>query len=81
MNRITAMAIVLMLAGCTDSKRASFGALGDEATVTCYSGGTEIYKGRSTGKVLVAESGFSFRSKKTNSYVRTNADCIITTDG
>lgn len=81
MKRMIAMAIVLMLAGCTDSQRASYGAFGEEATVTCYSGGSEIYKGSSTGKVMAADSGFTFRSKETNSYVRTNADCIITTDG
>lgn len=81
MKRMIAMAIVMMLVGCTDSQLAALSAFGEEATVTCYSGGREIYKGGSTGKVTVADSGFTFRSKETNSYVRTNADCIITTDG
>ena len=35
--------------------------------------------GVSTGNVLVEDAGLTFREKISHSYVRTNADCIVTT--
>jgi len=73
--------IAFVLAGCTDAQRAGVGTLGEEATVTCYSGGVQIFNDDSTGKVWVTDSGLTFKSKKTKSYVRTNADCIVLSKG
>ena len=70
-------ALALSLAACTDAARASWGAFGDEATVTCYSGGAVVYEDTSTGKVLGSESGVIFKSKTTGRYVKTYADCVV----
>ncbi len=79
MRYILAIAAILILAGCTDASRASFGAYGSEAKVTCYSGGQVVYEATSTGKVQSLEAdGFAFRDKASGKFVRAFADCIIT---
>jgi hypothetical protein len=70
-------ALVLSLAACTDAARANLGAYGDEATVTCYSGGVVVFEDISTGRVLGTESGVVFKSKTTGRYVKTYADCVV----
>lgn len=78
MRYILAISAILILAGCTDAERASFGAYGSEATVTCYSGGQVVFETKSTGKVQALEAdGFAFRDKNTGKFVRAFADCII----
>ena len=71
--------MVLALAGCTDAQMSSFGALGSEARITCYSGNAVIFDSESTGKVMEAEgNGLAFRDKASGKYVRAYADCIVT---
>ena len=66
------------LLGCSDAEMASFGALGDEAQVTCYSGSKVIFQDTSTGKVAQLDGdGITFKSKSTGAYVRAFADCIV----
>lgn len=66
------------LAACTDAERASWGSLGEESTIQCYSGGQVVFSDESTGKVVSGEQGVYFRSKTTGSYIKTFADCVIT---
>lgn len=70
-------ALALALTACTDAEVSSWGAYGDEATVTCYSGGQEVFKDTSTGKVEGTGDGVQFRSQTTGRHVRTYADCIV----
>ena len=78
-KKIIAVAVLALLAGCTDAERASFAAYGDEARVTCYSGAQVIFDDTSTGKVAQLDGdGITFKSKKTGRYVRAFADCIVT---
>ncbi len=68
------------LAGCTDAAKARRESYGDEANVTCYSGGQKIYEGRSTGKIERAESGsdgYYFRDKATGRLREVSGDCNI----
>lgn len=77
-KKLIALSLVLvaaMGAGCTDAERASWGALGEESDIKCYSGGVEVFSDTSTGKVLAAE-GIIYRSKTTGKYVRAYADCV-----
>lgn len=79
MKKIIAIAIAILLVGCTDAERASFFAYGDEARVVCYSGSKVIFDDVSTGKVAQLDGdGITFKSKKTGGYVRAFADCIVT---
>lgn len=76
-NLMLALVVVIALSGCTDAEWASLAAYGDEATVTCYSGGVAVFNDTSTGKVVGTESGVMFESKTTGRYVKTYADCVV----
>jgi uncharacterized lipoprotein YehR (DUF1307 family) len=71
-----ALLLVISVAGCTDAERASFSSLGNEADVTCFSGGQVVYKDVSTGKVLTG-GGLYYKSETTGRYVKNYADCIV----
>lgn len=74
--------LLVALAGCTDAERASLLALGDEATVVCYSGGQEVFRDTSTGKVAQLDGdGITFKSGTDGGYVRAFADCIVKSQG
>jgi uncharacterized protein YceK len=81
MNKILiALAICVLLAGCTDAERASLTAYGENASIKCYSGGQIIHDDISTGKVVQIDGdGITYQSKNTKQYVRAYADCIVTT--
>lgn len=74
---LIAAALLLALSGCTDAELSSWGALGEEATVTCYSGGVAVFEDSSTGKVIYTESGVVYKSKSTGRYIKTYADCVV----
>lgn len=74
--------LVLCLAlvtGCTDAQVSQWTALGEPATVTCYSGGKVIYHGKSTGKVATEKQsdGWLFREAGTEAQIRVSGDCVI----
>ena len=78
MKSIWFLVVVLALSGCTDAARSSFQAYGEEADITCFSGGNIIYADTSTGKVEQLDGdGITFRSKYGERYVRAFADCIV----
>ena len=69
----------LALTACTDAEVARFSALGDRGTISCYSGGTLIYSGTSTGKISAEEGsdGWFLKDAKTGNLVRVSGDCVI----
>lgn len=76
---VIAITAALALSGCTDAEREALFAYGDEAEITCYSGGKVIFNDTSTGKVVQLDGdGITFRSKSSRGYVRAYADCIVT---
>lgn len=79
--RLAAAAILGLVAvtACTDARMAGFGAYGDPARVTCYSGGQKIFDDFSTGKVSSEEGsdGFYFVAASTNRLVSVSGDCIL----
>lgn len=76
---LTIFALSALAAGCTDTERARFGALGSSGTVVCYSGGHEFYRGTSTGKIHNAEhsDGYEFKDAATGKLVRVQGDCLV----
>lgn len=79
MNIIKLMIFCILITGCTDTERGRWGALGNSAEIVCYSGGKEIYRGISTGKVGNASQsdGYEFVESVSNKLIRINADCIV----
>src|SRR5690348_1711339 len=82
MKTIILLATVLVFAGCTDAERAKIGGLGNKATVTCYSGGKEVYQGRSTGKVSNEQGsdGYFLRDSARGKLVEVSGQCIVEYD-
>lgn len=79
---ILAFVIVLALSGCTDAEWGKVTALGNSATVECWSGDTKIYEGKSSGKVLseANSDGYYFRDTATGHVMEVSGNCIITYD-
>ena len=71
--------LVLLLAGCSDTERASFSAWGAPGHITCYSGGQVFYEGDSTGKIQTVDKsdGWEFKEKGTDKFVRVSGACVI----
>ena len=79
-NVIISGAMLLAISACTDTTRAHIGAYGDEARVTCYSGGRMIADDFSTGKVQNADSGsdgYEFKSKTLGRLVQFSGECVV----
>jgi len=72
------MAALRILTGCSNADRALWTALGSPGDIICYSGGREIYRATSTGKISTDSNGWYFRESATNKLVRVSADCVIT---
>lgn len=78
---LTLFAIVGALAttACTDSKRARNDATWTDrpADITCWSYGTETFKGRSTGKVEYDEGRISFVDAASSRYTTIDGECRV----
>ncbi len=74
------LSLSLLISSCTDSQKANFNSLGNQGEITCYSGGKEIYKGVSTGKIATVSNsdGWEFKDSKTGKFIRVSGDCVIT---
>ena len=79
-NKVMVLFLVVMaLTACTDASVAKLGSYGEQADITCYSGGKAIFEDTSTGKVeQIDGDGLTYKSAKTGNYVRAYADCIVT---
>ena len=68
-----------MLSGCTDAQKKQITSLGSAAEVVCYSGGKEIYRGRSTGKSSTEKKsdGWFFEEEGSGKLIRLSGDCVI----
>lgn len=79
---IFVLATVTLLVGCTDADFGKFAALGDSATVKCWSGGILIFDGKSTGKVKseASSDGYFFKDAKDNKFKEVSGNCVITYD-
>jgi hypothetical protein len=73
------IALILVLPGCTDSRMASFTALGSPAHIKCWSGTQVIYEGDSTGRVSTVDQsdGWEFKDAKTGRFTRVSGSCVV----
>ena len=77
---VCVLGLFVGLSGCTDAERSKLFAFGGEHTVRCYSGGTVIYEGTASGKVLSEDSsdGYYFKDKATGRLMEVSGNCVIT---
>lgn len=70
---------LMFVAGCTSTQVARVQAYGNKSHIVCYSGGTVIYDGHSTGRVHSPEGsdGWAFKDDKTGRLMEVSADCIL----
>ena len=70
---------IILISSCTDAERSKMFSLGDTAKITCYSGGTLIYEGFSTGKVKseTNSDGYFFKDKADGKLKEVSGNCII----
>lgn len=66
--------------GCTDAGFQKLTSVGSAHAVKCFSGGTVIYDGRATGKVLSEENsdGYYFKDAATGKLMEVSGNCLIT---
>ena len=71
--------VAAALAGCTDSNRANMGSkFSDQpADITCWSYGTEIFSGRSTGRVNRRDGGLNFVDAANGRLTTIQGDCRV----
>jgi len=71
--------LMIFLAGCTDTDRASISAYGRPGTITCFSGGKQIYQGSSTGRIqsVTQSDGWQFEEEGSGKFIRVSGDCLI----
>ena len=76
---VTALALVAVLGGCTDSKRARNAAtFGDKpADITCWTYGTQTFQGRSTGKVERDDGRIAFVDAANGRYTTVDGECRV----
>lgn len=76
---IAICALALPVMGCTDAQQAHWGALGDAARITCYSGGRLVLDDFSTGKIKNADGsdGYEYKSVTTSRLQQASGDCQI----
>lgn len=70
---------IATITGCTDVERAQISALGDPASVKCWSATEVIFEGRSTGVVTSPEGsdGYRFMDAATGKLVEVSGNCVI----
>lgn len=74
--------ILMVLFGCGEQFRSMTGSVGTPASIVCYSAGTKIYEGTSTGKPTseASSDGYWWVDSKTNKLVEISADCVFVYD-
>lgn len=78
MKVVLFLMICVFMSACTDSDQGRFESYGGEAQIYCYSGGQQIFKGISTGKVSTSRSGFvKFKEIESERYIEIHADCVV----
>jgi hypothetical protein len=76
------LVLATVLAGCTDTRRARNDAtFGDRpANIACWSYGTPVFEGRSTGKVNDREGKIAFVDAASGRYTVIYGECRIVYD-
>lgn len=74
------LAVVLILASCSDASLDKATRFNEPQEITCYSGGQVVFKDVSTGRVEESRggAGLYYRSKNTGELVQLYLDCLYT---
>lgn len=74
------VAIVFLLASCSDASLDKATRFNEPQEITCYSGGQVVFKDISTGRVEESRggAGLYYRSKNTGELVQLYLDCLYT---
>lgn len=77
-----ALVLAAGLSGCTDSRRARDAATFKDkpANITCWTYGTPVYEGRSTGKVNDRDGKIAFVDAATGRYTVVYGECKLVYD-
>lgn len=67
------------LAACSDTERASIGAIGSSGHIRCFSGSIVILDTNSTGRIqtVTNSDGWEFKDAQTGKFVRVSGPCVI----
>jgi len=70
---------IVLTTSCSDATKGSLLGLGKSRHVKCYSGGTVVYEGDTTGKIKNEQNsdGYYF-TDSSGMFVEIKADCVIT---
>lgn len=76
---ILAACLIGIMSGCTDANMSQLGAYGKQFNVTLYSGGKEVRKWTSTGKVATESQsdGWYFTDASNGKLVRVSGDVVV----
>ena len=79
MTVLAVLGLCVLASACTDSKRATMGSkFSDQpADITCWTYGTEVFNGRSTGRVNRDGGGAVFVDAANGRLTAVDGDCRI----
>lgn len=76
---VVVLLVLIVTVSCSTSSLKRGFNYGNSGTVTCWSGGTVIYSGRSYGRIesSTQSDGYYFIDDKTKVLVEVSGDCVI----
>lgn len=79
MKHTIALSLLFLVSACSDARFARATAAFGKAEVTCYSGGTKIFSGTSTGKVSSSENsdGYYFVDSSDGKLKEVSGECVV----
>ena len=82
LNEVYMILMLSFLFACGEQMRSLTGTVGTPASIICYSGGTKIYEGKSTGKPAseASSDGYWWVDAQTKKLVEVSADCVFSYD-
>lgn len=80
MKYLLLIAFAIIFTGCTDAGFEKLTNYGNSAHIKCWSGGSVIYDGHSTGKVAseAQSDGYFFKDRETGKLKEVSGNCDIT---
>ncbi len=81
-NKITLLALTIVLASCSDAEKSAMSAWGQKHRVKMFSGGQVVGEWTSTGKIVNESNsdGYYFKDDKTGKMVTVCGDVTITVE-
>ena len=77
---LSVLGLSLMVGGCTDAQVKNWTTIGDPGTIILYSGGKEVGRWKSTGKIASESSSFygcMFEDAETGKLIRVSGTTVV----